>query len=134
MDSLFSVDAGLLVLRVGFAAVMIAHGLPKIKGVPGVAGFFKQINIPAPTFFAWVVALLETVGAGAIALGAGTRYLAAMNIVTMLVAITRVKMGMGKKGFSGDNGWELEFSLLVIALGLTLAGAGAYSLDAALGW
>lgn len=134
MNSVLSVDSGLVVLRIGFAIIMLAHGLPKLRGVGGVAGFFGQLKIPAPGFFAWVVALLETVGAVLIAVGFGTRYLAAANIVTMFVAIRLVKVGMGKKAFSGDNGWELEFSLLVIALGLTLAGAGAYSLDAALGW
>lgn len=134
MQSFLNTDTGLLVLRLGFALIMLAHGWPKLRGIPGVAGFFGNIKIPAPTFFAWVVALLETVGAVLIAAGFGTRYLAALNIVTMFVAIRLVKIGMSKKGFSGDNGWELEFSLLLIALTLTLAGAGAYSFDSGMGW
>lgn len=134
MNSVLSVDSGLLVLRVGFAIVMLAHGLPKLRGIGNVAGFFGQLKIPAPVLFAWVVALLETVGAVLIAAGLSTRYFAAANIVTMFVAIRAAKIGMMKKAFSGDNGWELEFSLLVIALGLALSGAGAYSVDAGLGW
>ena len=85
LENIFSPisDWGLLILRLGLGIVMIAHGWPKLnpngpmKGPAGVAGFLKQLGIPLPTFFAWVVALLETVGAALLILGLGTRILAA---------------------------------------------------------
>ena len=82
-------DWGLLILRLGLGIVMIAHGWPKLnpngpmKGPAGVAGFLKQLGIPLPTFFAWVVALLETVGAALLILGLGTRILAAAALALL---------------------------------------------------
>jgi putative oxidoreductase len=136
IDSIFApwADLGPLVLRLGLAIVFFAHGLPKIKGVPGVAGFFKQLNIPMPGLMAWVVAILETFGAVLLALGLGTRVLALLFAFTMLVAIYKAKIGMMKSGFTGQNGWELEFVIMVGALGLLFTGAGAYSLDSGFGF
>jgi len=51
-------DIGLLVLRIGLGLVFLAHGLPKLNpgspmgGIAGVTGFFKQLGIPLPGFFA----------------------------------------------------------------------------------
>src|SRR5205809_3447256 len=90
-------DLGLLILRIGLALVMIAHGLPKInpnspmKGIAGMEGFLKQMNVPMPTFFAWVVALLETVGAVLLIIGLGTRILAVGFAIDMLMAIVLAK-------------------------------------------
>jgi putative oxidoreductase len=132
-------DLGLLILRVGLAVVMISHGLPKLnanspmKGIPGVTGFLKQLNVPMPTFFAWVLALLETVGAVLLIIGLGTRILAVGYVIDMLVAIWLVKMRMMKAPFSGQNGWDFEFSLLIIALALIFTGSGRYGVDLSLG-
>src|SRR5260370_35921403 len=93
-------NVGLLILRVGLAVVFIAHGWPKInpnspfKGIAGVTGFFKQMGVVMPGFFAWVVALLETVGAMLLILGLGTRILAVGYVIDMIHAIWlgRIKM------------------------------------------
>jgi putative oxidoreductase len=47
-----NLDLALLILRVVLAAVMLAHGLPKITGFSGIAGFFASAGIPAPPLFA----------------------------------------------------------------------------------
>jgi putative oxidoreductase len=133
-------DLGPLVLRIGLALVMLAHGWPKInpnspmKGVAGVTGFMKQLNVPMPGLLAWVVALLETVGAVLLILGLGTRILAIGFVIDMLVATVLVRIRMAKSPFAGGNGigWEFEFILGMVALALLFLGAGAYSLDAAL--
>jgi putative oxidoreductase len=142
LESLFAPysDVGLLVLRIGLALVFIAHGWPKLnpnspmKGTAGVAGFFKQLGIPLPTAAAWLVALLETIGSVLLILGLGTRILAIMFVINMLVAIVKARIGMMKSSFAGGNaiGWEFEFLLAVGALALLFTGAGAYSLDAML--
>lgn len=132
-------DAGLLILRVGLGIVFLAHGLPKLNssspigGIAGFSGFLKQLNVPLPTVFAWLVALLETVGAALLILGLGTRILGLLFAIDMLAAILSAKIGMMKAKFSGQGGWEFEFALLVGALALVFTGAGAYSLDAMLG-
>lgn len=127
-------DWGLLILRVGLAAVFIAHGWPKIKGVAGVSGFFAQMKIPFPLLSAWIVALLETVGSVLLILGFGTRALGALFAFNMLVAIYVAKIRTMKAPFAGQNGWEFEFALMVGALALLFTGAGSLSLDAGFGF
>lgn len=133
-------DIGPLVLRIGLALVFIAHGWPKLnpnspmKGIAGVAGFFQQLGIPAPRFFAWLVALLETVGAVLLVAGLGTRVLGLAFAIDMAVAIYTAKIKMMKAPFAGQNGWEFEFALLFSSLALVFSGGGAYSLEAGFGF
>lgn len=134
-------STGLLILRVAVAAVMLAHGWSKLftegkfTGPGQLAGFLKMLKIPLPGFFAWVVALLETVGAVLLILGLGTRILAIGFAIDMLVAIVNARIGMGKAKFAGGNaiGWEFEFVLLAGAIVLFLTGAGLISLDRLVG-
>jgi putative oxidoreductase len=123
-------DWGLLLLRAGVAIVFFAHGLPKLKDPASFVGFIKQIKVPAPVFFAWVVILLETAGAILLLLGLGARELGILFAINMLVAIRAVKIGMAKLSFSAQGGWEFEFILGLAALVLTFTGAGALALDA----
>ncbi|MCL4258269.1 MAG: DoxX family protein [Anaerolineales bacterium] len=135
--SSLSPDWGLLILRLGVAIVFFAHGLPKIKNVGNIAGFFKQAGIPLAGLSAWVVSLLETFGPILLVLGLGTRVVGLGMAIAMLVAIVAVRIRMAKVGFAGQGGqggWEFEFILGVAALALVFTGAGAVSLDAGLGW
>lgn len=143
LESIFAPvsDWGLLILRLGSGIVFFAHGWPKLnpngpmKGPAGVAGFFKQAGIPLPSFFAWVVALLETAGAVLLILGLGTRILAIGFMIDMIVAILSVRIGLGKSPFSGGQGigWEFEFILGDAALALLFTGAGSIALDRLIG-
>ena len=134
-------DWGLLILRVGMGVLMLFHGWPKLnpngpmKGPAGFGAFLKQQGVPLPTFFAWVVALLETVGALLLIVGLATRILAIGFAIDMLVAIWLVKIGMANARFSEQDGtgWEFEFILMVVALALLFTGAGSISLDSLLG-
>jgi putative oxidoreductase len=134
-------DWGLLILRVAIGIVFIAHGWPKLnpngpmKGPAGFAAGLKQMGIPLPMFFAWVVALLETVGAVLLIFGLGTRILAVGFIINMLVAIFRALLPMGAKftSMTGGPRWELEFLLAAGALALVFTGAGSISLDRLIG-
>ncbi len=135
------VDWGLLLLRVGVGVTFLPHGWNKInprgpvKGPAGFAGWLRQLGVPAPLFFAWVVALLESVGAGLLILGLLTRLIALGLAIEMLVAIALVKRGMARKRFMEPDGtgWEFEFVLLVAALALAVAGAGRIALDPTVG-
>ncbi len=141
LENLFApyTDLGPLILRIGLALVFIGHGWPKLnpnsemKGIAGFSAGLKQMGVPLPTFFAWVVALLETVGAVLLILGLGTRILAVGYAIDMLMAIYLVKIRMMKAPFSGQNGWDFEFALMVGSLALLFTGAGSISLDAAIG-
>jgi putative oxidoreductase len=138
-ESIFSPfsDVGLLILRLAMGVIFIVHGWPKLnpnspmKGTAGMGGFLKQMGVPLPMFFAWVVALLETVGAVLLILGLGTRILAVGFAINMLVAIFLAKRRFMKVGFAAQQatGWEFDFALLAGALALLFTGAGSIALD-----
>ncbi|HXF82375.1 MAG TPA: DoxX family protein [bacterium] len=135
-------DWGLLILRVALGIIFIVHGWPKLnpkspmKGIAGVTGFLAQLKIPAPALFAWVLALVETVGSLLLILGPFTRLIALGLAIDMLVAIQRVKRGMAKAPFVAPQGggWEFEFALLAAALALLFTGPGSIALRWAANW
>jgi len=130
-------DVGPLILRVALGIIFLVHGWPKLnpnspmRGTAGFAGFLRQMGIPLPGFFAWVVALLETLGAVLLILGLGTRILALGFAVDMLVAILIAKRGFMKVPFMVQQatGWEFDFALLAGVLALIFTGAGRIALD-----
>ena len=93
------------------------------------------MGVPLPIFFAWVVALLETVGAVLLILGLGTRILAVGFVIDMIFAILLARIGMAKSPFAGGEGigWEFEFILAAAALALLFTGAGSIALDPIVG-
>lgn len=143
LENIFSPfsDWGLLILRLAMGIIFIVHGWPKLnpnspmKGTAGFAGFLKQMGVPLPTFFAWVVALLETLGAVLLILGLGTRVVTLLLAINMLVAIFVAKRRFMKVGFAAQQatGWEFDFALLAGALALLFTGAGSIALDPVVG-
>lgn len=143
LESIFSPVSswGLLILRAALGIIFLVHGWLKVnpKGpVKGPAGFavgLKQMGVPLPLFFAWVVVLLETVGAGLLILGLGTRILAVGFAIDMLMAIVLVKRRMMKAAFMDQKvqGWEFDFALMAGALALLFTGAGSIALDTVVG-
>lgn len=143
LESLFMPyrDIGLLILRVAMGLIFLVHGWPKLnpnspmKGTAGFAGFLKQMGIPLPGFFAWVVALLETVGAVLLILGLGTRIMALGFAVDMAVAAFVAKRGFMKVPFMAQQttGWEFDFALLAGSLALLFLGAGSIAVDPLIG-
>ena len=142
LENIFSAysDWGLFILRLATGTIFLVHGWPKLnpnspmKGPAGFGESLKQMGVPLPIFFGWVVALLETVGAVLLVLGLGTRILAVLFAIDMLVAIL-VKRQVMKVGFSAQQatGWEFDFILGAVALSLLFTGAGNIALDPVLG-
>jgi len=134
-------DWELLILRVGLGVIFPFHGWLKLnpsgpaKGAAGFAAFLKQMGVPLPMVLAWLVILLETVGAALLILGLGTRILAVGFAIDMLVAILLVKRKMAKSPFMDPKGggWEFEFALMAQALALVFTGAGSIALDRIVG-
>jgi putative oxidoreductase len=123
------VDAALLVLRVVFGVIMIAHGYQKMftMGIGAVTGGFTQMGVPAPSITAPLVSCVELLAGAGVLVGLLTRLAALGLAVDMLGAMTFVHF---KNGFFLPTGFEYPLALLCIAIALMLAGAGAYSIDA----
>lgn len=126
-------DLGLLVLRLGLGAVMIAHGAQKFfsQGVSGVQQMFTGLGVPLPAVSATGLATLELVGGALLVLGAATRVVGGLFAVAMAGAIYYVH---GSNGFfAQDGGYEFVLLLAVLGLVVALTGAGRLSVDALLG-
>ncbi len=86
---------------------------------------------PASSRWAATAAVGELLGGALVLLGLFTPVGAALIVATMVVAIVKVH---APKGFFIQNGgYEYNLVLLVAALTLAATGAGAYSVDHALG-
>lgn len=132
-----SLAIGILLIRVLFGAGIAAHGAQKLfgwfggYGLKGTAGFFESVGFRPGLPFALLAALSEFAGGLLLALGLFTPLGASAVLAAMIVAAISVHI---KNGFFGtNNGIEMAFLYGVVALGLMFTGAGAYSLDAALG-
>lgn len=119
---------GLLVLRVGLGIVFAMHGWQKLfqMGIPGVAGFFGMLGVPAPEMAAVVVSLVELVGGMALVIGLFTRWVAIPLAIDMLVAALLVHIW---GGFFAPNGVEMVLLPLAASIALVLAGPGALAVD-----
>ncbi len=115
-------SVGLLLIRLGLAAVFIAHGLAKFSEMGMTIGFFGTLGLPAVV--AYAVAAGELAAGVAMLLGLFTRWAGALIAVIMLGAMMLVKF---KAGFLG--GYEFDAMLFFAALGIAFIGPGKYSLD-----
>ena len=128
----YSPEWGGLFLRLALGSVFMAHGWAKLNGPLGSPEGFNidAWGWPYPAIWAWVVAIVETLGGLLIVVGLFTRFAAALSACVMVVAIVQVKV---PSSFIG--GFELEFTLLMIAIALVVTGAGRVSVDRdVLGW
>lgn len=123
---------GSVTLRLALGAVFMAHGWAKLTGPLGTPDGFniEAWGWPLPLFWAWLVALVEAFGGLLVIVGLFTRTAAALIACVMVIAILKVRL---TRGFVG--GFEFEFTLLMAAVSLVLAGPGGFSVDRdILGW
>lgn len=125
---------GLLIIRLVIGLSFAAHGTQKVfgwfggYGPKGTGGFFDSIGIKPGVLMAVLAGMSELVGGLMFAAGLWTPIGAALIVLTMLVAIIKVH---GKNGYwVTSNGYEYNLTLIAIAVGIALIGAGEYSLDA----
>lgn len=130
-------DAGLLIVRLVFGALMAAHGSQKVfgwfggYGLAGTGGFFEGLGFRPGRLFAAIAGFTETFGGLLFALGLLTPAAAMAIISVMVVAIGSVHLGNGL--FAATNGVEVPLLYAAAAAALALTGPGTYSLDAIFG-
>jgi len=135
-DHFDGLSLGVLLLRVALGLTLAAHGYAKFftgGRIPGTARWFDSMGMrPNGRVHALAAATTE-VGAGLLfALGLLTPLAAAGFVGLMVVAAWTVHRSSGF--FIVKSGWEYNFVLAVVPVGIAMVGPGRYSLDWALGF
>jgi putative oxidoreductase len=119
---------GLLVLRLGVAAIFLSTGYDKLFGAPGkwLAWFPKQ---GFPSYFAYVAGSLEFFGGVLLVLGLLTRVIGLLLAIQMAIAVWKVSLP--HSGIYNVEGYGLPLMLGVACLALFTVGAGILSVDGA---
>jgi putative oxidoreductase len=130
MALLYSPDAAALVARIALGALMLAHGIPKMKDLRKPMAFVAGTGWPGGAMFAVLFSLLEFFGGIALILGLLTQPVAVLFVLEMIATTVFSKTKLQKK-FS--LGYELDVAYAAFALVVALLGPGAFSIDRILG-
>lgn len=128
------VSVGLLLIRLVIGIAFIGHGAQKLfgwfggYGPKGTGGWMESIGIKPGVAMAVLAGMLELVGGLLFAAGLLTPVATVLIAATMLGAIIKVHAPNGF--WSTANGIEFPLTVLVVAVGVALTGAGSISLDA----
>ena len=130
-------NLGLLVLRLVVGLLFAGHGAQKLfgsfggHGLKGTAGFFENLGLKPGHIHASAAGILEFGGGILLAAGFLTPVASAMLIAVMTAAVITVH---GPKGiWSTNGGYEYNLVLGAVVFAVAAVGAGAWSIDHALG-
>ncbi len=123
-----------LLTRLVIGQAFYLTGSGKIENLENVVSFFTELGIPWPEANAYFISRLEFWGGILLAVGLGTRLVAAGLASTMVVALLTAE----KQNFldalyrTGESGLTdvVPFVYLLFLVWLILSGPGALSLDA----
>jgi len=115
--------ASRLVIAYGFAK----PALMKLSDMTATAQWFASIAIPFPTFTAYLVSGIETIGIIALILGLLTRVFSVLLSFVMMGAMLFVH---SSHGFSvAQNGIEIPLYYMIFLFIFASYGGGKYALD-----
>lgn len=118
-------DWGVLVLRVIFGLVFIAHGWPKLKNLKQTHVWFESIGFKPGVLWGTIAAVLETVGGLLLVLGLLTQIVSILLAIQILVAVIwRIK---SSHQFIG--GYELDILLIAVGIVFAVNGGASFALD-----
>ncbi|MED5051317.1 oxidoreductase [Anoxybacillus sp. UARK-01] len=127
-------DVGLLIIRLVVGLTFMGHGAQKLfgwfggYGIKGTGSWFESIGMKPGVTMALLAGLAEFIGGALFAAGLFTWIAALLLALTMLVAIVKVHQANGF--WVTQNGFEYNFVLLAVAIGVALIGPGQYAIDA----
>lgn len=126
-------------LRTAFGLTIVTHGVPKLFGLAhgsmadpmggSINLIANVLRMPFAPQLAMFVAVLETFGGIAVAVGLGTRVAASMLGVQMLF----ISVALGPTYPWVDRGMEYPVMLGFVALLISIHGSGAYSIARRIG-
>jgi putative oxidoreductase len=131
-------EVGLFLIHAVIGAFVAAHGSQKLFGVLGGHGldgtgqYLESFGLRPGRLFALAAGAAELVGGVAFAAGFFTPGAAAVIAATMLVAARTDHAGKGFWIYNGGSEYVLTNAAVVVAL--AFFGAGAWSVDNAIGW
>jgi putative oxidoreductase len=140
-------DLGLMLLRVGLGALLIAHGLQKAFGWwggQGLGGFedsLADLGYQHANILTYVAAGAQ-IGIGVLlVLGLFTPLAAAAALAYLINALLAsvaaqpdAQPGLSYFAFFLPDGHEYQITLIVVAAAIILTGPGRYGFDAGRGW
>lgn len=121
----------LLVARILLVAIFIISGIGFASMSDGIAQYFTMLNLPAPGVLVWLVVALKLVAGALIVIGLFTRW-AALAMAAFCIAAPII----AHMNWEDPNEMTQFFKDLAMAggfLALSVAGAGAISVDAVRG-
>jgi putative oxidoreductase len=131
-----SIDLGLLILRVVVGLLFIGHGTQKLFGWFGGYGFSAtsgmlggMMGLRPAGFWTFMAGVSEAGGGLLLALGLLNPLGSIGIIAAMLMAIITMHW---PRLWAANNGIEVPLVYATAAIAVSLAGVGAYSMDAAL--
>ena len=130
-------DIGLFIARISLGLVILPHGLQKLLGLFGGAGFTGTVDFfvgsGLPSAVAILIIIGESFGALGLILGFLSRLAAFGITLIMLGAIfmVHIQNGFFMNWFGNQAGEGFEYHLLALALSLVvlIKGGGKWSVD-----
>jgi putative oxidoreductase len=134
---------GLLILRVGLGVVLGAHGLQKLfgwwggQGLSGFKNSLSDVGYQHADILSYVSAGGEVIAGVLLVLGLFTPVAAAgalAFLINGLLATISARPHSHTFSYFLPDGHEYQITLILLAVGVILAGPGRYGLDAGRGW
>lgn len=129
MNQAATQDSGKLVLRLVLGALILLHGIAKLKnGLEPIEGMLAAHNLPA--FLAYGSLIGEVVAPLMVLAGFHARIGAAIIAINMLFALGLAHMAqLGQLNEQGGWAMELQGMFLFTALAILLLGPGRYAIN-----
>jgi putative oxidoreductase len=130
-----TVNAALLLIRLGLGLMLIAHGVNKIFGsgrISGTARWFEALGLTPGILHAWVAASTE-IGAGLL-MCFGFLFPAPSAAFIGLMTVAGLTDHRGKGFFVFKGGWEYVAFVAIVAAAVGFTGAGRWSVDQLVGF